>query len=169
MEYGSKREIVARMKSHKGKPKPQTGFGFPQHLRERKKERKTSPTNIPTTKEKKERTTNTKANNGVRSWRATNQTTFQPQRRKSPNKYPTAIPDNPNKKPATKPTKSRRTCHRRVEGPMGRPALLGSHPRGPQYRGVTSTPPLREPPLVAQKADNLPDTSRLPQKLCPST
>ena len=40
MEYGSKRETVARMKSHKGKPKPQTGFGFPQRLRERKTERK---------------------------------------------------------------------------------------------------------------------------------
>ena len=39
MEYGSKREIVARMKSHKGKPKPQTGFGFPQHLRERERKR----------------------------------------------------------------------------------------------------------------------------------
>ena len=35
---------------------------------------------------------------------------------------------------------SRRTCHRRVEGPMGRPALLGSHPKGPQYRGVRVPP-----------------------------
>ena len=41
-EYGSKKAIVARMKRHKGNPKPQKWFGFPQHLRkrEREKERK---------------------------------------------------------------------------------------------------------------------------------
>ena len=34
---------------------------------------------------------------------------------------------------------------------MGCPALLGRHPRGPQYRGVQGPPPLREPPPVAQE------------------
>ena len=29
------------MKRHKGNPKPQKGFGFPQHLRERERERQT--------------------------------------------------------------------------------------------------------------------------------
>ena len=51
---------------------------------------------------------------------------------------------------------------------MGRPALLGSRPRGPQYRGVQVPPPLREPPPVAQKADKLPDTRRIPQSGVPA-
>ena len=53
--YGSRAECSARKKKHKGKPKPQTGFGFPQRLRERKTERKTSPTNKLNTKRERER------------------------------------------------------------------------------------------------------------------
>ena len=43
-------------------------------------------------------------------------------------------------KPFTNQTKSGRNYHSRVEGPMGRPALLGRRPRGPQYRGVRRPP-----------------------------
>ena len=41
---------------------PKQGFGFPQHLRERKTERQTSSTNIPTTRKKED--TNINANKG---------------------------------------------------------------------------------------------------------
>ena len=40
----------------------------------------------------------------------------------------------------TEHTESQGNCHSRVAGPMGRPALLGSRPRGPQYRGVQVPP-----------------------------
>ena len=62
--YGSKREIAAKTKRHKGNPKPQKGFGFPQHLRERKRET-TAPSNMPNTREReKEGTTNILAYRG---------------------------------------------------------------------------------------------------------
>ena len=128
------------MKSHKGKPKPQTGFGFPQRLRERKTERKTSPANIPITKEKKERTANTKANKGAGPKGHQTKQHFNPQDQENHTKNQTTIPKAPNKSPLTSQTESQRNCHSRVEGPMGRPALLGSHPRGPQYRGVQVPP-----------------------------
>ena len=54
-----------------------------------------------------------------------------------PNKYPQKPQTT---KPLTNQTKSRRNCQSKVEGPMGRPALLGRHPRGPQYRGVQVPP-----------------------------
>ena len=40
----------------------------------------------------------------------------------------------------TKHTESQGNYHSRVAGPMGRPALLGSRPRGRQYRGVQVPP-----------------------------
>ena len=130
------------MKSHKGKPKPQTGLGFPQRLRERerKTERKTSPANIPITREKKERTTNTKANKGAGPKGHQTKQHFNPQDQENHTENQTTIPKAPNKRPLTSQTESQRNCHSKVEGPMGRPALLGSHPRGPQYRGVQVPP-----------------------------
>ena len=63
-----------------------------------------------------------------------------PKTKKNHTKNQTTIPKAPNKRPLTNQTESQRNCRSRVEGPMGRPALLGSHPRGPQYRGVQVPP-----------------------------
>ena len=69
---------------------PEKGFGFPQHLRKRDRE-KTAPTKIPNTKER-ERGQQTSGHAGVRSWRATNQTPFQSQRQKKNTKQSTQHP-----------------------------------------------------------------------------
>ena len=152
------------MKSHKGKPKPQAGFGFPQRLRERKTERKTSPANIPITKETQERTTNTKANKGAGPKGHQTKQHFNPQDQENHTENQTTIPKAPNKRPLTNQTESQRNCHSRVEGPMGRPALLGSHHRGPQYRGVQVPPTTGTAPCGA-RTNNVPDKNLLPQKM----
>ena len=76
--------------------------------------------------------------------------------------YPTFIPEKPNRKTDTHPTKSRRTCHRRVAGPMGRPALLGRRPGGPWYEG--SENPTGTAPSNA-RTSIMPDNNRVPQKM----
>ena len=69
--------------------------------RKRKTERKTSPANIPITKEKKERTTNTKANTGAGPKGHQTKQRFDPQDQDNHTKNPTIIPKAPNKRPLT--------------------------------------------------------------------
>ena len=161
------------MKRHKGNPKPQKGFGFPQHLRERERERdreKNGADENTEHKRKREGTANIWADRGqVLKGETTKHHSNPRDKRKHQTEYPTSIPEKPNINQISKPTKSRRTCHRRVEGGHGPPCTFGESPQGTAVPRGTSTPPLREPPPVAQKADNLPDTRRIPQKSCPST
>ena len=95
--YGSRAECSARKKKHKGKPKPQEGFGFPQRLRERKTERKTSPTNKLNTTREREGTTNIWADKGqVLKGEKTRQQS-NPKDKKHHTEYPTSIPEKLNK------------------------------------------------------------------------
>ena len=130
---------MSRMKKHKGKPKPRTGFGFPQRLRERKKEKRRRRT-YQTAKERERGHQTPKRTRGqVLKGTRTNSIST-PKTKKNHTKNQTTIPKAPNKRQHTNQTESQRNCHSRVEGPMGRPALLGSHPRGPQYRRVQVPP-----------------------------
>ena len=116
---------------------------------EKEKTKNTSPTNIPTTRKKKQRTTNTEANVGQvlkgtrpKSMPSPERNTVQknqPRSLKYPTKTQMQIPDN-----------SQRTSHCRVAGPIGRPAISGETPRGTVVPRCPKTPP-REPPPEAQK------------------
>ena len=65
--------------------------------------------------------------------------------------------------PLTNQTKSRRNYHRRVAGPMGRPALLGSRPRGPQYRGVQRPPHYGNRPWERKSNQNARHEAKTPK------
>ena len=133
------------MKSHKRKAKPQTGLGFPQRLRERKIERKTSPANIPITKEKKERTTNTKANKGAGPKGHQTKQHFNPQDQKNHTENQTIIPKAPNKRPPLRQS-LRGIVTARWRGPWA--ALhFGEFPRGPG----TSTPTTGTAPVAQEQ------------------
>ena len=65
--------------------------------------------------------------------------------------------------PLANQTKSRRNYHRRVAGPMGRPALLGTRPRGPQYRGVRSPPHYGNRPWKRKNKQNARHQAKTPK------
>ena len=126
-------------REHKGKPKPQTGFGFPQRLRKRKTETKTSPANIPTKRKEREDNKHQSEQGAGLKGHQTKQH-FNPEDHETHTKNIQIPKEHQTSKTNTKHTESQGNCHSRVAGPMGRPALLGSRPRGPQYRGVQVPP-----------------------------
>ena len=100
----AKSEYASKIKRHKGNPKPQKGFGFPQHLRERKRE-KNVVGNIPNSKRKRERTANNLANRGqVLKGTKTNMIPT-PETEKKPHRVPNIHPRKPNREADTNPTK----------------------------------------------------------------
>ena len=142
-KYGLMKKSACTKKRTQGETQTPKGFGFPQRLSEREREKKK--------KRKRRRRTNQTTRERERTnkhlgWQGSGPKGHQTKQNSNPRdqenhtEYPNIQPRETEQKPNTDPTKSRRTCHRRVEGPMGRPALLGSHPRGPQYRGVQVPP-----------------------------
>ena len=123
-----------------GETQAPKGFVFPQHLREREKERKTkSSANIPNNQREK-RTTNILADRGQVLKGANPNNNPTPETKKTIQNTQHPCQKKQTKEPHTKPTKSRRICHRRVAGPMGRPALSGETPRGTVVPKVRGTP-----------------------------
>ena len=128
-------EVAVRVQDEGTQGESQTPNGVwvsPAPEKERKREKRRRR-NYPTHTEKRKRTTNTNANKGqvLKGTNPNNNTT--PETKITTQKNHTNIPKAPNKIPLTNQTKSQRNVHSRVAGPMGRPALLGRHPRGPQY------------------------------------
>ena len=120
---GGRRRPRSGRREHKGKPKPQKGFGFPQRLK-RKKESKRRRRAQPNNQRKRERTTNTSANKG-QVLKGTNQNSLIISPEKSEQQQPET-----NRKPNNNHTKPKQfvrkncVCVYGVAGPMGRPVVL---------------------------------------------
>ena len=159
---------MATIKRHKGNPKPPKGV-WVSPAPEKERQRENGADENTEHKGEKEGTANIWAyRDQVLKGDKPNTVPTPETKKKHQTKYPTSIPEKPNKKPNTKPTKSRRTCHCRVEGPMGRLALLGSHPRGPQYRGVQVPPHYRNRPQWCKKWTNYPTQDEYPKNFVPA-
>ena len=146
-EQGVRIEDVVRGHEEEtpGESKPQKGFRFPQRLRERKrKEKRHRP------EKEKGGTTDIVANRGqvLKGTKPNNIPSPETKKTKQNTQHPAQR--NLTKKPDKEPTMSRRTCHRRVAGPMGRPAPSEETPQGTVVPRGPRTPSPREPPPVAQ-------------------
>ena len=124
-----------------GEPQtPQGVWASPAPERERKKERKNVVGGQTKTAKKNRGDTNINANMGLvlKGTKPNNMST--PETKNVIQKTKQISQKPRTKMPLTYQTKSRRSYHRRVAGPMGRPALLGSRPGGPWYRRVRKPP-----------------------------
>ena len=166
------------MKSHKGKPKPQTGLGFPQRLREREREReierekkKTAPTNIPITKEKEREDYKHQSEQGAGLKGHQTKQHFDPRDQKCHTNNPNIYPKNPEQKTTHKSDKVSEELSQQRGRAHGPPCTFGQSPQGTAVPRGTSTPPLRCTGTApgGAKTNNYPNTRRLPQKLGHST
>ena len=141
----------------------------PQHLRERerqsKKKRRRRTSQQPKTEKKRQRTTIRRRGRSLKGTKPNNISTPETKNTTQTNRH---ISRKNQQKTTHQSNKVSEECNCRVAGPMGRPALLGSHPGGPQYRGVQVPPTAGTAPGSA-KASNNPNMRLIPQKLCPST
>ena len=137
--YGLKTQCVARSKSHKGNPKPQMGFGFPQRLRERKRERNVA-----------DETNRTEEEDGriqpPNTGRVVKGSQEQKQKRRPLRKTngftkTRQKPEEPKQLPDKHHNNFPGEFTPQGGGAHGLPCLLlESHPRGPWYRGVRRPP-----------------------------
>ena len=138
---GLKSECVAKEEETLGEPQtPQGGFGFPQRLRERERKRAKRPRRACPNNQRKKRTTNTFANKG-QVLKGTN-----PNNIPTPEtKRPTHNTQHPFQRNLTKNLTQNQHClgglHRRVAGPMGRPAPSEETPHGDRGNEGSKDPP----------------------------
>ena len=137
--YGLKTQCVARSKSHKGNPKPQMGFGFPQRLRERKRERNvTDETNR--TEEEDGRIQPPNTGRVVKGSQEQKQKR-RPLRKTNGFTKTRQEPEEPKQLPDKHHNNFPGEFTPQGGGAHGPPCLLlESHPRGPWYRGVRRPP-----------------------------
>ena len=167
MKYGLKlnTKCAARMKRHKGNPKPQKGFGFPQHLR--KRGRQTTPTTIPNTTKRRERErekerTKKRDNRhlGIQGSGPKGHQTKQhsnPRDQENQSEYPTSIPEKLNKNQ----TQNQQSLGGLVTaGWRGPWAALPSWRITPGDRGTEGSeyPPTTGTAPCGAKHDNIPST-----------
>ena len=154
---------MARMKRHKGNPKPQKGFGFPQHLRKRERE-KTAPTKIPNTQKRDGRRDNkhlgiqgsgpkgrqTKQHSNPRDQKTQQSTQHPSQRNLTKTKHKTS--------------KVSEDLSPQGGGAHGPPCPLGESPQGTVVPRGPKTPPPREPPPEAQSMTNTKQSNKYPKR-----
>ena len=154
------------MKGHKGKPKPQRGFGFPQHLRKRERE-KNVVDETAIQPEKRKRTTKHQCEQGA-SLKGHQPKQYHDPRDKKPYKQNIHIS-----------RKHRTKFHAPIKQSLR--GIVTAGWRGPwaalHFWGVTpgdrSTEGYKYPPTTGTapggaKTNNYPNTRRLPQKIVPA-
>ena len=144
----------------------------PQHLRERERERdrEKEKRRRRTSQQprKKKRTTNNNPKKGqvLKGTKPNNIST--PETKNTTQTNQTNIPKEPNKKPRTNQTESQRSVTAGWRGPWAALHFWGVTPGDRSTEGYKYPPTAGTAPGGA-KANNYPNTSLIPQKLCPST
>ena len=148
-----------------GETQTRNGFGFPQHLREREKEREKNVVGDQTKQQKKERgDTNIKANKG-QVLKGTNPNIIPtPETQNAIQTDQTNILKTPNNKVTHQSNKVSEDLSQQGGGAHGPPCTFGESPQGTAVPRGTSTPPLREPPPVAQKRITIPTQDDDPKR-----
>ena len=139
---GWRRSPCPGWRNTRGNPNPKRGFGVPQHLRKRDRE-KTSPTNIPTTREREREDTNNNTNKGqvLKGTKPNNNST--PETKNSIQTSQTYIPKTPNNRATHQSNSVSEELSQQGGGAHGPPCSLGESPRGTvvvPYRGVRKAP-----------------------------
>ena len=148
--YGSNLEPAFRMKKHQGKPKPQTGLGVPQRLRENKKRANVVDKHTQTNRERKRG--QTFANKGQVLKGTSTQTKSRPQRPKYHTNKPNRHPESTEQNTIYQSNRGSEELSQQGGGAHGPPCPFGETPQGTAVpRGPKTPPPLREPPLETQK------------------